>query len=213
VTSEALPALTPRRIHITGGPGSGKTHLATRLAAITGLAVHHLDNVARVGGGDGPVRSDEERQPMVDAILASDGWITEGVHLGWTEPLLERAEVIVWLDSTTWPKAAGRIVRRFVAGAWREARTRKGRERFSRFWDYGRNLRSLSDALLETRRYYTADGVERMGPQSPTLDSRVATRDQLAVYGARLVLCRDATDADEFARSLAPAHVVAEIEQ
>jgi adenylate kinase family enzyme len=204
VTSETLPAITPRRIHITGGPGSGKTHLATRLAAITGLAVHHLDNVARVGGGDGPVRSEEERQPLVDAILASDGWITEGVHLGWTEPLLERADVIVWLDSATWPQAATRIVRRFAAGAWREARTRRGRERFTRFWDYGRNLRSLSDALAETRRYYTADGEEGSAPRSPTLDTRLATREQLAAYEARLVRCRDAAEADEFARSLAP---------
>jgi hypothetical protein len=204
VTSESLPAFTPRRIHITGGPGSGKTHLATRLAGITGLSVHHLDNVARVGGGDGPVRSDDERQPLVDAILASDGWITEGVHLGWTEPLLERADVIVWLDSTTWPHAAGRIVRRFVAGAWREARTRRGRERFARFWDYGRNLRSLREALLETRRYYTAQGVDGGRPRSPTLDTRVATREQLGAYQGRLVLCRDAAEADEFARSFAP---------
>ena len=29
---------------------------------------------------------------MVAAILATDGWVTEGVHLGWTDPILQQAD-------------------------------------------------------------------------------------------------------------------------
>ena len=36
----------PRRIHVVGGPGSGKTTLARRLATTHALPVHDLDAVA-----------------------------------------------------------------------------------------------------------------------------------------------------------------------
>ena len=45
--------MTPRRIHVTGGQGSGKTTLAARLHRVTGLPVHELDLIARIGGASG----------------------------------------------------------------------------------------------------------------------------------------------------------------
>lgn len=190
--------MRPRRIHLIGGPGSGKTSLSVRIAARTGLPVHHLDDVARVGGGTGPLRPAEERAPLVERILASDAWITEGVHVGWTERFLERAELVVWLDYVSWPTATRRIVRRFVGGALREVRTRRGRERFTRFGDYGRQLRALGGAMLESRRYYaTADlgasaPPDADGPSDP--DSRSATAALLEPYRDKLVHCRGAAD-------------------
>ena len=187
----------PSRIHIMGGPGSGKTTLATRLAASSRLPVRHLDDVARVGGGEGRLRSATEREPLLEAILADDRWITEGVHLGWTDALLERADVIVWLDYVSWPRAARRIVRRFVSGAVYEMRTRPGREKVARLGDYARSLRSLGGALSQSRQYYGSDPDQPASPDFPrsdipapvseTLDSRRATLPALDPYDAKLV--------------------------
>jgi hypothetical protein len=180
--------MTPRRIHITGGQGSGKTTLAARLQALTGLPVHELDLVARVGGGNGPERPVAEREAMVAMIADADAWITEGVHLGWTTPLLDRAEAIVWLDHISPADASGRMVRRFASGAMRELRTRHGRERFMRVGDYLRHTRDLARAL-------------RTSGSANDPDVFAAT---LAAWSDRLVHCTSAGDVDGFVRSMTP---------
>jgi hypothetical protein len=202
----------PSRIHITGGPGSGKTTLAMRLAAATDLPVHHLDDIARVGGGEGALRSTAERVQSMAAILASDGWITEGVHLDWTAPLMERAEVIVWLDHVSSPRAAWRMLRRFVSGAVSELRTRPGRQKVTRIGDYARNLGALVAAIGQSRRYYGAPGTPAQAdipagedvrmPISATLDSRAATLATLQPYRARLAHCRTSADVEAFVRDI-----------
>jgi hypothetical protein len=196
-----------RKIHIVGGPGSGKTSLATQLTRRTGLPVHHLDNVARIGGGDGPLRSEAERTRLVEAILSEEGWITEGVHLLWTEPLLEQAEVIVWLDYVTWSKATSRIVKRFFTGAFREMRKQHGLRRFVRFRDYGHQLRTLGNAIVEARHYYgaphkPAEAHTNQGAEDSTLGSWSATAAQLAPYEAKLVHCRSAAEVAAFTQGL-----------
>jgi hypothetical protein len=193
-----------------GGPGSGKTTLAERIAASAGLPVHHLDDIARVGGGEGRLRSAPEREPLIDAILAEDGWITEGVQLGWTDAFLQRAEVIMWLDYVSWPRAARRLVRRFVSGAACEMRNRPGREKVARIDDYVRSLRSLGSAVSQSRRYYASVAEETPGanipsPVSATLDSRAATVAALGPFRAKLVRCRCAADVDAFARTVQSA--------
>jgi adenylate kinase family enzyme len=143
---------TPRRILITGGQGTGKTTLARALGARLGVPVHELDLVARVGGGTGPERTAEERAADVATIAAADAWIVEGVHLDWTTPLLDRADLIVWLDHVRGHAASARMVRRFGANAWQELRTRRGRERFLRVRDYLRHGRDLVVSVGATRR-------------------------------------------------------------
>jgi hypothetical protein len=39
-----------------------------------------------------------ERLAMIAQIVRQPAWVTEGGHLGWTEPLFAAADVIVWLD-------------------------------------------------------------------------------------------------------------------
>ena len=178
--------MTPRRIHVTGGQGSGKSTLAARLHSVTGLPVHELDRIARIGGGNGPERPAAERDAMVEAIAAADDWITEGVHLGWTTPLLARAQAIVWLDHVTPSGASARMVRRFLAGGWHEFRTRRGRERFLRVGDYLRHTRDLGRSVV---RSHTAD------------DSSVFLA-ALSGYPASVVRCGTEADVDAFVASL-----------
>ena len=151
-TGDPAASGRPRRILITGGQGSGKSTLARAMAADTGVPLHELDLVAREGGGTGPERSATARAEDVAAIAATDAWIAEGVHLGWTTPLLERAEIIVWLDHVPGREASARMIRRFGANAWHEMRTRRGRERFLRLRDYARHGRDLMVSVGATRR-------------------------------------------------------------
>ncbi len=111
-------AMTPRRIHVTGGQGSGKTTLAARLHAVTGLPVHELDRIARIGGGNGPERPAAERDAMVsETIAAGDAWITEGVHLGWTDRCsTEPRSSCGWITSRRPGHPAA-----WFAGSWRVA--------------------------------------------------------------------------------------------
>ena len=181
--------MVPRRIHVTGGQGSGKTTLAARLHELTGLPVHELDLVARIGGGNGPERPEAERAALVAALAAEDAWITEGVHIGWTEPLLARAEAIVWLDHVSSSKRSGRMIRRFLAGGLHELRTRHGRERFTRMGDYLRHTRDLGGAVLHSRR------------GAPSEPDPLATA--LEPWAATTTHCTTNADIDAFVRTLA----------
>jgi len=179
-----------------GGPGSGKTRLARRLGGSLALPVVHLDDVARVGGGTGPIRSEDDRQADVARIAAGEGWIVEGVHLGWTSVLLDRAELVIWLDHVGPSVASRRIVSRFVRNAFAELRQRRGRERFFRMRDYLRHLRDLLAGVRETRVYYPSDGGGSVGP---TRSETQEVMDLLERSGHEVVRCRSQRDVDRLA--------------
>lgn len=89
------------KIHIIGGPGSGKTTLAQELSARLHIPHYDLDKL----------------NWEVDDVLAAaeqPAWITEGIYLIWTDPLLYYADSIVLLE-VSWPVAARRIVYRHIS--------------------------------------------------------------------------------------------------
>ena len=176
------------RIFVTGGSGSGNSTLARRIGELTALPVHDLDVVAREGGGRGVQTSDALRTEQVSQILESGRWVVEGVHLGWTQPLLEAADVVVWLDHLSGKQSGGRVLRRFLTGALAEARMRHGRERFLRFGDYVRRLRELFVSLPDTRSFPEQDLVK-----------------QLDGISANIVRCRSQADIERFLKTLQPA--------
>jgi len=176
------------RIFVTGVSGSGKTTLARQIGELTGLPVHDLDYVAREGGGRGKETADAQRVTEVNRILESGRWVAEGVHLGWTQPLLEAADTVVWLDHVSFRRSGGRVLRRFVTGALAEARMRRGRERFLRFGDYARRLRELLVSLPDTRTFPEQDLTK-----------------QLEGIRANVVRCRSQADIERFLKSLQPA--------
>jgi cytidylate kinase len=168
------------RVYVCGGPGSGKSTFAASLSARTGIEVIALDEIAREGGGRGTETTDDERAAAVARILEKPRWIAEGVHLGWTQPLMAAADKIVWLDHVSAAASSGRITRRFFSQAWSEFRRRKGREKFFRFRDYGRKLRELFVSVPETRTYPTADLEAALTP-----------------YRAKVTRCKSAADVAE----------------
>ena len=179
------------RIFIFGPSGSGKTTLAAQVGERIQAPVHELDLVARVGGGNGPERSADEREQDLEKILSEPRWVAEGVHLGWTDRLLAAADVIVWLDHVALAGSSARKVRRFMTQAVGEARRQRGVRRFLRVRDYLRHLRELGAAIGESRRDH-----------STTSETRAAADDQLARYEAKVVRCRTAADVTGFVSGL-----------
>jgi len=185
----------PERIVVVGASGSGKTTLAAALGESLRLPVHNLDNLAREGGGTGPETSTEHRRGAVDRILASGHWIAEGVHLGWTEPLLEAADIVIWLDHVTWTQASRGIIRRFAAQALAEMRRQKGLRKITRVRDYARRLGELLAAIPEARAYERASS-------DNDLAGREATARRMAALGDKVVHCRTSAEVRDLASGL-----------
>ena len=89
-------ASLPRRIHVTGNAGAGKTTLAAALGKELGLPVRYLDSIVwQPGWRKTPA---DQRQPQEQAWCAEDAWIIEGVS-----PLVrEQADRVLVLDTPPW---------------------------------------------------------------------------------------------------------------
>jgi len=105
----------PRKIHIIGSVGSGKTTLAKNLSMKLKIPHHELDNVVWKRNHPSDIkRTDEERDQILSTIIQSDAWILEGAHYNeWVFPSFNNADVIIFLD-TSYSKRIYRIVRRFI---------------------------------------------------------------------------------------------------
>ena len=189
------PLESAERIHIIGPPGSGKSTLARHIADARDLPLYALDLVA-YEGIDFEERPPEESAERAQEIAALSRWVTEGIHVGWTEPLFERAEVIVWIDSVRWGRAATRITARTFRSAIVEIKVRRGRERFLRISDYVRNLRQLGYVLVASREYWSP---REQGHRYPV--TRWQVEEALAAYSGKVLRVTD----DEKVRELTSA--------
>jgi hypothetical protein len=172
-----------RHVHIVGGPGSGKTTLARRLADIIEAPAIDLDSIGYEGGA-GVKRPLKERLVLLGQVLKRPAWITEGIYLWWTEPLFDAADVIVWLD-VPWRVAAWRIVRRHFAASFRRDNPHSGLLRLLRFF-------------AGTWAYYRGAAVPPESPDDDDATSRAATAESLAPYTAKVVRCCRQADVDAF---------------
>ena len=85
------------KILIIGPSGAGKTTLARQLGARFKLPVYPLDHIAFTDRR-WTIRPVGQKVRAVREILEQPGWIAEGGHVGWTDPLLEAARLIIWLE-------------------------------------------------------------------------------------------------------------------
>ncbi|MDP5308298.1 AAA family ATPase [Paracoccus spongiarum] len=85
-----------RRVMVVGGPGSGKSWLAGRLAAISGLPVYHMDQIHWQPGW--VEREPLEKDLLTRMIHARPEWIFEGGHSRTYRDRANRADLLVWLD-------------------------------------------------------------------------------------------------------------------
>ncbi|HVO88073.1 MAG TPA: DNA topology modulation protein FlaR [Casimicrobiaceae bacterium] len=83
------------RIHLIGGPGSGKSYAAGKLSARFGVPAYDLDELFWERPTVRAERAVRERE--LAAIVARDGWIIEGVYYGWLAPSFSAADIIIAL--------------------------------------------------------------------------------------------------------------------
>jgi adenylate kinase family enzyme len=84
------------KVHVIGPSGAGKTTLAAELGERLDLPVYPLDPIAFTDR-HWTIRPLPEKEQAVREIVQQPGWVVEGGHVGWTEPLLDAADVIIWL--------------------------------------------------------------------------------------------------------------------
>ncbi len=85
------------KIVIIGASGAGKTTLAKRMYSILKIKVIHLDRVFWKRGW--LALSRDERMDALQNLVSEKQWIIEGSYLDLSEPRLEAADIIIFLDT------------------------------------------------------------------------------------------------------------------
>jgi SAM-dependent methyltransferase/cytidylate kinase len=202
-------AAQPKRVHIVGGPGSGKTTLSQQLAARLGVPVFELDTLAEAGPAPDfrMLRPLQERLEELDRIAAMPGWVTEGSFLWWTEELFEAADIVIWLDVP----ARGALWNVFVRH-WRDYHfdvmgqpTLRRKLRSLRY----PHLRHLVSFLPYTWRYYRNPASQESAQVVALDNGRAFTRSATALvaegYRQKVIHCARLEDIANLLQCLDPA--------
>jgi len=122
-----------RKIHIIGGPGSGKTFSATKLQKLTKLNLCSLDKIFWDQTENSYIRSNEKfRTEKLNLVLSEDNWIVEGVYYKWLADSFRDADLIVILNPPVYIRQ-WRIFKRFLKRKFIQREFRK--ETFKSFME------------------------------------------------------------------------------
>ena len=103
------------RVHIIGGPGTGKSFAAGVLARSLGVTAYELDDIFwdRQAASYGMRADVVARDRELAQIVHQDGWIIEGAYYAWVGPSFDSADVIIALTPALWIRHL-RVIRRFL---------------------------------------------------------------------------------------------------
>lgn len=87
-----------KRIHILGGPGSGKTLIATKLCHVLRSRHIELDRIAYVDLDYSSPRDRCSRLAAVEEYSKQATWVAEGVYFSWVGRSLKYADRIIHLS-------------------------------------------------------------------------------------------------------------------
>jgi len=100
---------TPHRIVVIGVSCSGKTTLATRLAAQIGCP--HIELDALYWGPDWQAASEETFRRAVTEATSGEEWVVDGSYIRFRDIVWARATAVVWLNYC-FPRVFTRALRR-----------------------------------------------------------------------------------------------------
>lgn len=99
------------RISIVGGSGSGKSTLANILSKQLGIPVIHLDGINF--DSNWTEIDKNERDRIILTKSNSQNWIIDGNYNKTLEERFNKADLIIWLDYSTFAQLKG-IFKRFI---------------------------------------------------------------------------------------------------
>ncbi|MBN3161962.1 hypothetical protein H5A40_03255 [Pectobacterium brasiliense] len=86
------------KIHIIGGPGSGKTVLARNIASRLNCGILHLDDVAYCNGNYDMPTMRKHRLAEVSRFTKYKAWVIEGVYFSWAGSGFKHCDKIFYLS-------------------------------------------------------------------------------------------------------------------
>ncbi len=179
-----MPSFPAKKIYIVGPSGSGKTTLGQLLCDKLNLPHFDLDEIAYPNKVES---SHDERLNEIDKLSKKEAWITEGIYVDWTEKLLERADLIVWLD-LPYSKTFFRVLKRFIVHKIRGDETHGVKNTLKFVW----NLRKY---------YYPGPGEEHGSEEKRT--TRHKTEHYLRVYKDKVTHIQNNYQLEKFLQTIA----------
>ena len=100
-----------KRICVVGAPGTGKTTLSRKLAEIYNLPVCHLDSFHQLPNWE--LRDEKERDNMILEETKKDKWILDGTFTNTLLERVNRADLVIFLDYTSFAALKG-VIKRII---------------------------------------------------------------------------------------------------
>ena len=105
------------RICIVGGSGTGKTTLSNALSKKYNIPVTHIDGIHHLKNWQ--TRDKSERDKIILDIVKKDKWIIDGTYKDTLKERFESADLIIWLDYSTFTQLKG-ITKRYLKNPGKE---------------------------------------------------------------------------------------------
>lgn len=97
--------------------GTGKTTLSTNLSKLFNIPVIHLDGIHHLPNWE--IRDKSERDKIILSYIENDSWIIDGTYHNTLKQRFEKADLIIWLDYSTFAQLKG-IFKRFLKNPYKE---------------------------------------------------------------------------------------------
>lgn len=105
------------RIAIVGAPGTGKTTLANNLSEILKIEATHIDGIHHLENWQ--LRDKQERDEIILKIVDKEKWIIDGTYKSTLKQRFEKADLIVWLDFSSFAQLRG-VMQRYLKNKGKE---------------------------------------------------------------------------------------------